>query len=701
MMLHPRSVWKVGLLLCVLGLGAAGARAQQCAVSRPCSPGHLCQDGQCVPVEDAVAAPGGRVFWVAAEDPAARDDNPGTADRPWKTIGRATGPDVLAPGDAVVVRAGVYREAVRPEAGGTGPDRRVTYAAYPGEAVVVSGAVPLDGGWTRRSDGAWRHAWTHELRAYGDGVFRRELVVADGRVLRPVYARGDLEPGTFFVQGSDTAPEALYVRLPDDGDPNAHAMEAGLEPSLFWPRANPYTQCGDADQPGWLRVVGFTFRHAANRAQHGAVCVGNVGGLFEENRVEWTNGLGVLVRGEGHVVRWNEVVWNGQMGFGVSCDGCRFEHNEASFNNWKGYDPYWEAGGGKWVGSRGTVIRDHLARQNDGPGIWLDIHNEGLVVERSVVDRNAVAGIMLEHETTGTVVRNNVVFGTRWYGWSGTGLLSQAASRNVIVHNTFVANEGTGLWIRRDPEGRAEDGHNVIYNNLFVANATVDGEEAREIQIEGDDLAHARTNRLDGNLYWPHESNWRRSVFYFAPDPPADFRGADLGRWRSLTQGEAHARLLDPGRPLLEDAASPEGWRLAPGSQAADRAAPLPADVASVLDDLDGEVRDAYADVGADERGAATPAEPDVPPPAFRLEPNYPNPFNPATTIVYTLDAPAAVRLRVVDVLGREVARLVDGEAPAGRHAVRFDAAGLPSGFYFCELEAGGRRERRAMVLLR
>lgn len=696
---------RIVTLWAVLALCVGPVLGQSCSLHRTCGPDKLCRDGQCVAAEAAVVGTGGRVFWVAQQHPAAGDTNPGTAEAPWKTIGRATRKGALGPGDAVLVRSGVYREPVRPETGGTDAARRVTLAAYPGDAVVVTGAVVLPGPWQRDGD-AWRHVWTQRLTAYGTHEFRRELVVVDGVVLRPVYRRADLVPGTFFVEGSDTEPRAIVLRLADDEPPAGRQVEAAVEPSLFWPRSNPYTQCGDADQPAWFHVIGFTFRHASNRAQHGAVCVGGAGNVFEENVVTWTNGLGFKVVGKGSVLLSNRAVANGQMGFGVSCEGCLFDGNEAVGNNWKGYDPYWEAGGGKWIRSRNTIIRRHLARDNDGPGIWLDTNNDGLVIERSRAVQNSVAGIMLENATVGTVVRNNVVYGTRWDGWSGTGLLSQAASRNVIVHNTFVANEGTGLWLRLDPERRNEDGHNVVFNNLFVDNATTDEGEAREIQIEGLDVTHARTNRLDGNLYSPHPTSWKLSTFFFSPTQGSsgDFRSGDLARWRELTGAEQLAGIYDPATPLVVDVRAVDGWRLVASSQARNRAAMLPAGVEPVTADFDGDRRPAGgADIGADEYRAvpSDTAGGHETPDAFVLDGNYPNPFNPTTTITYRLPTAAHVHLRVYDVLGRMVASLVDGEAAAGYYEIDFDAGNLPGGVYFAVLGAGGERVSRPMVLLK
>ena len=83
------------------------------------------------------------------------------------------------------------------------------------------------------------------------------------------------------------------------------------------------------------------------------------------------------------------------------------------------------------------------------------------------------------------------------------------------------------------------------------------------------------------------------------------------------------------------------------------------------------------------------------------FEPGFPNPFQTSTTLAFVLDAPGPVRMRVVDVLGREVARLVDGVLPADRHTVRYDAGALPEGLYFCEFVAGTQRLVRTLVRLR
>ena len=88
-------------------------------------------------------------------------------------------------------------------------------------------------------------------------------------------------------------------------------------------------------------------------------------------------------------------------------------------------------------------------------------------------------------------------------------------------------------------------------------------------------------------------------------------------------------------------------------------------------------------------------------PSAVRLEQNYPNPFNGQTVIRYALAETAPVRVVVIDLLGREIAVLQDGEQAVGMHEVQWDAASVASGVYLCRLTSGGTSASRKLVLMR
>ncbi len=88
-------------------------------------------------------------------------------------------------------------------------------------------------------------------------------------------------------------------------------------------------------------------------------------------------------------------------------------------------------------------------------------------------------------------------------------------------------------------------------------------------------------------------------------------------------------------------------------------------------------------------------------PAVFSLKPAFPNPFNPSTTLSYTLAETSTVRLAVYDVAGRQVALLSDGLQATGTHQVNFNAAGLPAGLYLARLEANGRSETQKLLLVK
>ena len=97
----------------------------------------------------------------------------------------------------------------------------------------------------------------------------------------------------------------------------------------------------------------------------------------------------------------------------------------------------------------------------------------------------------------------------------------------------------------------------------------------------------------------------------------------------------------------------------------------------------------------------------------YALYQNYPNPFNPTTTIKFTipsnvkremsnsLPAYGVVTLKIYDVLGNEIATLVNEEKPAGSYEVEFDGTNLTSGIYFYQLRAGEFIQTKKMLLLK
>lgn len=104
---------------------------------------------------------------------------------------------------------------------------------------------------------------------------------------------------------------------------------------------------------------------------------------------------------------------------------------------------------------------------------------------------------------------------------------------------------------------------------------------------------------------------------------------------------------------------------------------------------------------GSADNGITIPNEIDEIPGKFALEQNYPNPFNPSTNISFNLPVSSQVTLKVYNLLGQEVATLVNGKLGSGLHSVRFDARGLSSGMYLYRIEAGSFVQNKKMMLIK
>ena len=93
--------------------------------------------------------------------------------------------------------------------------------------------------------------------------------------------------------------------------------------------------------------------------------------------------------------------------------------------------------------------------------------------------------------------------------------------------------------------------------------------------------------------------------------------------------------------------------------------------------------------------------EESIKPLSFKLEQNFPNPFNPTTSIQYSIASMQFVELKIFNVLGQEIETLVNEEKPAGNYRVEFNAAELPSGVYFYRINAGSFNQVRKMLLIK
>ncbi len=200
----------------------------------------------------------------------------------------------------------------------------------------------------------------------------------------------------------------------------------------------------------------------------------------------------------------------------------------------------------------------------------------------------------------------------------------------------------------------------------------------------------AQTN--DPTVYWTTNVDSSYSVDNIPPAPPhsltaAQVSGSVVLAWQHDRPSDFMWYVIYRSDNSFAGAKNPVPYDTTADSAYVDKNPPAGAKEFYLVraEDIHGNFSDpsneaAIVLTGVDEKSAV--------PKAFALDQNYPNPFNPTTEIGYQLSAVSNVSLKVYDVLGREVASLVDDRQNAGVYRVVFNGAGLPSGVYFYRLVA-------------
>ena len=361
-----------------------------------------------------------RELYVSNTDPAASDDNDGSEKAPFRTIGKAA--KEATPGTRIRIHAGIYRECVKPEQGGTDPEHMISYEAYgDGEVIIraseeVTDFIPSEGWMLFRGPGAKPDAepsvWEYDLdpdlfRGYNpfcavnilhDRLFieydktdmttylnRRGCVFCDGKPLKqvPLYNGMGREDNTYWVEANGMK---VHFRLPGDADPRDHRIEVTVREQCFAP---------DREFLNYIRVKGLVCEHAATGApvpQRGSISAHRGHHwIIEDCEVNWSNGVAIDVGHEcwhhthtsGEIVGYT-VVRNcrirdaGVCGIaGMFSERMLIEGNLIEGTGWQKMELSWEAGAIKLHNSVNGLIRNNVFRNTfRADHLWLDCGNE-------------------------------------------------------------------------------------------------------------------------------------------------------------------------------------------------------------------------------------------------------------------------------------------------------------------------------------
>ncbi|MBO6574167.1 MAG: VCBS repeat-containing protein [Rhodothermales bacterium] len=269
--------------------------------------------------------------------------------------------------------------------------------------------------------------------------------------------------------------------------------------------------------------------------------------------------------------------------------------------------------------------------------------------------------------------------------------LDRHTGRALKVLDLPLGNvEGLAFYGDGTLYGTAGEGHeSIVIIDLNTRKATVQaGLGAGGRDYESIDCLTNGTNRLSAMYYQDLNGD---GIFQVGETPAAQrvvqlMRDVDGDRTGDVVVAETHTDAS--GNAVFEPAATGDFvLKLVEGGESA----------ASVVG-FGGQVEVGQLALAATSTSSESLSEV---PGGFRIEGNYPNPFNPQTTIAFDIAETARVRLAVVDMLGRELAVLVDGQVSAGRHTAVFDAGNVPSGVYLVRMSTAEHTLTHSMTLIK
>ena len=520
-----------------------------------------------------------RELHVNVNDPAASDDNDGSAAKPFRTIGRAAA--LAEPGDRVRIHAGLYRECVKPARGGTDPEHMISYEAFGDGDVVVSASeevrdfIPSEGWMLFRGFGAVPaegvRVWEYDLdpdlfRGYNpfcavnilhDRLFieydktdmttylnRRGCVFCDGKPLKqvPLYNGMGREDNTYWVEANG---QKVHFRLENDEDPKDHRIEVTVREQCFAP---------DVSFLNYIRVKGLVFEHAATGApvpQRGAVSAyRGHHWVIEDCTVYWTNGVAIDVGNEcwHHTHRPDEIIGYsvirnctvqdaGVCGIaGMFAEHMLIEGNTIEGTGWQKMELSWEAGAIKLHNSVDGLIRNNVFRNTfRADHLWLDCGNinnriTGNLFLDGIEQREA---IFIECTREGiNLIDNNVIWNVEGRfdpakvpvepGSSGWYKLRE----NEAVNGYGVYGEGTDrLWVVHNLIGKCRHSGYYLKPVPFRMHGLERGGTSRDARIinnifydcgEAAIVFPTRDNRAEGNLYVRMQGGYLRVMY---PEP--------------------------------------------------------------------------------------------------------------------------------------------------------------------------------------
>lgn len=331
------------------------------------------------------------------------------------------------------------------------------------------------------------------------------------------------------------------------------------------------------------------------------------------------------------------------------------------------------------------IIRNNHSFNNNGCGIHMNgdisMGGDGIisnaVVAANILHDNGVGGgsAINMDGVRDSKIFNNLIFNNHATGIAMYKIDGGDGSKNNKVFNNTIIQPSDGRWNILVVDGSTG---NTIYNNTLINHHSFRG----SINVDAASLSGL-------------VSDYNIVVNRFSSD--GGNSNMTFSQWQSLGYDQ-NSMIAHPENQIFVDHTG-GNFHLLPNSQAVDVGTNLV--FPTVFEDLDKIQRPQGSgfDIGCYEYSSVTAIVEDNIPEGFFLYQNYPNPFNPRTNIGFRIADFGFVSLKIYDMLGNEVATLVDEYKPAGTYEVTFNSAGLSSGVYFYQLSVGDLKTTKTMLL--
>ena len=438
---------------------------------------------------EAVHASGGRTIYVStAPEQYSSDEFTDKEIVVYQSLREAVGN--LRKGDELVLDAGVYRDSIDLSnlkgVGGT-----TVIRGRSGSDVVIKGSDLVDG-WRSLGDGLFvKDGWQiNSQQVYVNG---NPLTQVGGEIyggypsdlsneLHDLHKRrgiwpgrlsgngaNDMETGSFFY---DMEAKKLYIKL----EPDVQITDAKVEVSIR-------TYLLNAPMVDDLEISDIRFEHSNTSAKSRSAAVRLLGSRIRVNGmvVRLADSVGLVIRGNDNIVENSVFEYNGRLGMVASGRNVRLINNSTNYNNTRGFNPNWAAGGIKLVGGGGlkdSRIEYHVSIGNNGDGIWFDWKSRANVVSNSVVVGNNGHGLHYEASFSGEF-HDNLIFNN-----AKRGIYLPNSSNCSVHHNLIILNGleqvATIYSGRQDPEGETDFS---VHGNRILRNVIGWGRSNRPVLV--------------------------------------------------------------------------------------------------------------------------------------------------------------------------------------------------------------------------